>query len=34
VDAGVRRGISRAAPDWQFTAGITFGFSLPYSGKP
>ena len=29
LDAGVRRGISRAAPDWQFTIGLTFGFSLP-----
>jgi hypothetical protein len=29
LDAGVRRGISRAAPDWQFTLGLTFGFSLP-----
>ena len=27
LDAGVRRGISRAAPDWQFTIGLTFGFS-------
>ena len=25
-DAGVRRGISRTSPDWQFTAGLTFGF--------
>src|SRR5439155_6995154 len=29
LDAGIRRGISRAAPDWQFTIGLTFGFSLP-----
>ncbi len=29
LDAGVRRGISDAAPDWQFTIGLTFGFSLP-----
>jgi hypothetical protein len=29
LDAGVRRGISRGAPDWQFTAGVTVGFSLP-----
>ena len=29
LDAGVRRGISRAAPDWQFTLGLTYGFSLP-----
>jgi hypothetical protein len=28
-DVGVRHGISRAAPDWQFTLGLTFGFSLP-----
>jgi hypothetical protein len=28
LDAGVRRGISHAAPDWQFTLGLTFGFSL------
>jgi hypothetical protein len=26
-DAGVRRGISRAAPDWAFTIGVTFGFA-------
>ena len=31
LDAGLRRGISRAAPDWQFTIGLTFGFSLPRS---
>ena len=29
LDAGVRHGISRAAPDWQFTLGLTYGFSLP-----
>ena len=29
LDVGVRRSISRAAPDWQFTLGLTFGFSLP-----
>jgi hypothetical protein len=29
LDAGVRHGISRAAPDWQFTMGLTFGFSAP-----
>jgi hypothetical protein len=28
LDAGVRRGISSAAPDWQFTLGVTFGFVL------
>ena len=29
LDLGVRHGISRAAPDWQFTLGLTFGFPLP-----
>jgi hypothetical protein len=33
LDAGIRRGISRAAPDWQFTIGLTFGFSLPRSSE-
>jgi hypothetical protein len=28
-DAGVRKGISRAAADWMFTTGLTFSFSLP-----
>ncbi len=28
LDAGLRRGLSREAPDWQFTAGVTFGFTL------
>jgi len=28
IDAGVRRGISHAAPDWMFTTGLTFSFSL------
>lgn len=28
VDAGVRKGISNGAPDWLFTTGLTFGFSL------
>ncbi len=28
VDGGIRRGISSAAPDWGFTTGLTFGFSL------
>jgi len=28
LDAGVRHGISHATPDWQFTVGLTFGFSL------
>ena len=31
IDAGVRRGISNGAPDWQFTTGLTFGFSLASS---
>jgi hypothetical protein len=29
LDAGVRHRISQAAPEWQFTMGLTFGFSLP-----
>jgi len=29
LDAGVRRGIIRAAPDWQFTLGLTWSFALP-----
>ena len=28
VDAGIRRGFSHGAPDWLFTTGVTFGFSL------
>ena len=28
IDAGIRRGISRAAADWMFTTGVTFSFSL------
>jgi hypothetical protein len=28
IDAGIRRGISAAAPDWMFTTGLTFSFSL------
>jgi hypothetical protein len=28
IDAGVRRGISRAAAAWMFTTGLTFSFSL------
>jgi hypothetical protein len=31
VDAGIRRGFSRGAPDWLFTAGLTFDFPLPAS---
>jgi len=34
LDAGVRRGISRVAPDWQFTMGLTFGFSLSGAARP
>jgi len=26
IDAGIRRGISRAASNWMFTTGLTFGF--------
>jgi hypothetical protein len=29
IDGGIRRGISRAAPEWMFTTGLTFGFSFP-----
>jgi len=28
VDAGIRRGFSRGAPDWLFTTGLTFSFPL------
>jgi len=28
-DAAVRHGISRGAPDWEFTTGVTFGFAAP-----
>src|SRR5215467_5562704 len=28
IDAGIRRGISGAAPNWMFTTGLTFGFSF------
>lgn len=31
IDVGVRRGISSGAPDWQFTLGLTFSLSLPFS---
>lgn len=31
LDAGVRWGLSRDAPDWLFTLGMTFGFSLSLS---
>ena len=33
IDAGVRRGLSRAAADWMFTTGLTFSFSL-FSSAP
>jgi len=33
LDAGVRHGIGRAASDWQFTVGLTFGFSLSTSSR-
>jgi hypothetical protein len=33
LDAGVRHGISSAAPDWQVTVGLTFGFSLVRDGS-
>ncbi len=33
LDAGVRRGITDAAPEWQFTLGLTFGFPLPSFGR-
>ena len=29
LDAGVRHRISQAAPEWQFTMGLTVGFSFP-----
>jgi hypothetical protein len=32
VDAGIRRGFSRGAPDWLFTTGLTFSFPLPVPG--
>jgi len=28
LDAGIRRGISSGAPDWQFTMGLTFSFPV------
>jgi len=31
LDAALRRGLTRGAPDWQATLGVTFGFSLPPS---
>ena len=32
VDAGIRRGFSRGAPEWLFTTGLTLSFPLPGSG--
>jgi hypothetical protein len=34
LDVGVRHGISRAAPDWQFTIGLTFDFSPSVLARP
>jgi len=34
LDAGVRRGFGGAAPDWEFTLGLTIGFLLPMSSQP
>jgi hypothetical protein len=28
-DAAVRRGLTRGAPDWEYTMGVTFGFAGP-----
>jgi hypothetical protein len=33
LDAAVRRGFSGGAPDWEFTAGLTFGFRLAPSAR-
>ncbi len=33
LDAGVRRGITDAAPEWQFTLGLTYGSPLPLFGR-
>jgi hypothetical protein len=30
-DVAVRRGITRGAPDWEVTTGVTFGFVLPFT---
>jgi hypothetical protein len=30
-DVAVRRGITRGAPDWEVTTGVTFGFSVPFA---
>jgi len=29
LDGGIRRGIGQGAPEWQFTTGLTWTFSLP-----
>jgi len=29
IDGGIRRRISMGVPDWQFTTGLTWSFSLP-----
>ncbi len=31
IDAGIRRGITKGAPDWGFTMGLTFGFPISIS---
>jgi hypothetical protein len=33
LDVAIRRGFSSGAPDWEFTAGVTFGFSLAASPR-
>jgi hypothetical protein len=33
-DAGVRRGFTSHTPDWQFTLGLTFGFSISSLTRP
>jgi hypothetical protein len=33
LDAGVRRGFTSSVPDWQFTFGITFAFSVSSPGE-
>ncbi len=34
LDAGIRRGFSHGAPDWQFTVGLTYGFPFPRRDPP
>ena len=29
IDSGIRKSLSRGAPDWQFTTGLTWSFSFP-----